>query len=91
MMGMINEAKEGLKTHCVIMMQLGKKNVSVQQKRQLNFRLMTILIQKQAKHHPNQQHHLIKHPHIQLNTILIIKKNSLKKRMLDHGHQKKKF
>ena len=57
------------------MMRLGKKNVSVQHRMQLHFRLMTIMIQKQAIHHPNQRHHLIKHPHLQLNTVLIMKKH----------------
>ena len=52
--------------------------MSVWQRRQLYFRLMTIMIQKQAKHHPNQRRHLIKHPHFQLNTILITKKHPWK-------------
>ena len=72
-------------------MQLGKKNMSVWQRRRLYFRLMTILIQKQAKYHPNQRRNLIKHPHFQLNTILIMKKHPLKKAMLEHEHQKNKF
>ena len=46
---------------------------------------------EQAKYHPNQRRHLIKHPHFHLNAILIIKKQPLKKPMLDHGNKKKKF
>ena len=66
------------KTHCVLMMQLGKKNVSVQLRMQSHFSPMTILIQKQEIHHPNQRHHLIKHPHFKLNTLLIMKKHPWK-------------
>ena len=32
LMVMINEDKDGLKKHCILMMQLGKKNVSVQKR-----------------------------------------------------------
>ena len=77
------------KTHCLLMMEVGKKNVSNKQRMRFQFHLITILIQNQAIHHPNQRHHLLKHPHYQLNTLMIINKHSLKKTILDHGHKKK--
>ena len=80
------------KTHCVLMMQVGNKNMSEQQRMRFQFHLTTILIQNQAIHHPNQRHHLLYHPHYQLNTnnneeIPLIETNPLpwtsKKEVLD--------
>ena len=79
------------KTHCVLMMQLENKNVSEQQKMIFQFHLITIMIQNQAIHHPNPRHHLLKNPHYQLNTLMIMKKHPWEKLILDHGHQKNKF
>ena len=45
------------------MMNLGKKNVSKQQKMRVQSHLITILIQNQAVHHPNQRHHILDHGH----------------------------
>ena len=50
-------------TNCTKMMHLGKKNMSKQQKMRVQFRLITILIQNQAVHHPNQRHHILDHGH----------------------------
>ena len=61
------------KTNCVKMMNLGKKNVSKQQKMRLQFHLITILIQNQMVHHPNQRHHILDHGH-QKKVLKAIKK-----------------
>ena len=74
MMGMINEAKEGLKNTLRNNDAIREEERVCAAQGRLNFLLMTILIQKQAIHHMNQQHHLIKHPHLQLNTLLIMNK-----------------
>ena len=49
------------KTNCVKMMNLGKKNVSKQQNMRVQFHLITILIQNQVVHHPNQHNHILDH------------------------------
>ena len=59
------------KTNCVLMIQVGKKNVSEQQKMIFQFHL----IKNQAIHHLNQRHHLLKNPHYQLNTLIIMNKH----------------
>ena len=51
------------KTNCMKMMHLGKKNMSDQQKMRVQFHLITILIQNQVVHHPNQCHHILEHGH----------------------------
>ena len=75
MMRIINEAKEGLKITL-------RNNDAIREAERvrmaeetIHFRLMTILIQKQEMYHRNQQLHLIKHPHFQLNPILKMKKH----------------
>ena len=62
------------KTNCVLIRQVGKKNVSDQHKMRFQFHL----IQNQAIYHPNQRHHLLKNPHYQLNTLMIMKKHPWK-------------
>ena len=48
-------------TNFVKMMNLGKKNVSKQQKMSVQFHMITILIPNQAVHHLNQRHHILDH------------------------------
>ena len=91
MMGTINEAKEGLKITL-------RNNDAIREKERVRMAEETITLlsddnydSETAKYHPNQRCRLIKHPHFQLNTILIMKKHPWKKTMLDHGHQKKMF
>ena len=67
------------KTNFVLMMQVGKNNGSDQQKMRFQFHLITILIMNQAIHYPNHRQHLLKNPHYQLNTLVIMKKHPLKK------------
>ena len=50
-------------TNCVKMMHIGKKKMSKQHKMIVQFHLITILIQNQAVHHPNQRHHILDHGH----------------------------
>ena len=50
-------------TNCMKMMHLGNKNMFKQQKMRVQFHLITILIQNQAVHHPNQHHHILDHGH----------------------------
>ena len=69
-------------------MQLGNKNVTYQQKMWNQFHLITIMIQNQVVHHPNQRHHLLKNPHYQLNTLMTMKNHPFKNHILDHGPQK---
>ena len=51
------------KTDSAKMIDLGKKKMSKQQKMRVQFHLITILIQNQAVHHPNQRHHILDHGH----------------------------
>ena len=51
------------KTDCVKTIKLGKEKMSKQQKMRIQFHLITILIQNQAVHHPNQHHHILDHGH----------------------------
>ena len=48
-------------TKWVTMINSGKKKISKQQKMRNQFHLITILIQNQAVHHPNQHHHILNH------------------------------
>ena len=73
MMTMINTAKDGFLDYCVKMIELWKKKMSKQQKMWNQFHLITILIQNQVVHRPNQQHNLLKNQHYQLNTLMIMK------------------
>ena len=63
MMTMINTARYGLQDQLREMMHLGENNMSNQQKMRVQFHLITILIQNQAVHHPNQRHHILDHGH----------------------------
>ena len=51
------------KTNCVKTIKLGKNKMSKQQKMRAQFHLITIMIQNQAVHHPNQRHHILDHGH----------------------------
>ena len=51
------------KTNCVKIIDLGNKEISKQQKMRVQFHLITILIQNQAVHHPNQHRHILDHGH----------------------------
>ena len=51
------------KTDCIKMIELGKKKMFKQQKMWNQFHLITILIQNQAVHHPNQHHQILDHGH----------------------------
>ena len=75
LMLMINEAKEGLEDTL-------RNNDAIREEERVRMAENTImllsddiLILKEAKYHPNQRRHLIKHPHFQLNTILKMKKH----------------
>ena len=75
-MRMINEDKEGLEDTL-------RNNDAVREEERVRMAEETIILLsddnsdlKKAKYHPNQQRHLIKYPHFQLNTILIMKKHT---------------
>ena len=51
------------KTNCVKMINVGNKNMPKQHNMRVQFHLITILIQNQAVHHPNQRHHILDHGH----------------------------
>ena len=71
---MINEAKEGLKNTLRNNDAIREEERVCMAEETIILLSMKILIQKQVKYHPNQQCHQIKHPHFELNTILIMKK-----------------
>ena len=58
-MTMITRLDMNCKTNCVKMIDLGKKNMSNQQKMIVQFHLITSMIPNQAVHHPNQRHHIL--------------------------------
>ena len=75
MMTMINEAKDGLENTLLTNDEIREEERFRAAADAIQLCLMTIHIHKQEIHHPNQRHHLIKHPHFQLNTVLIMKKH----------------
>ena len=73
MMTMQNTAKEGLQDQLRKNDAVRKKNVNQHQNMWNQFHLITILIQNQAVYRPNQRHQILKNPHYQLNTLMIMK------------------
>ena len=75
MLKMINEAKDGLgdtlRTNDISreeeLVQAAEDVISISSDDNYD--------QNQAIYHPNQRHHLLKHPHYQLNTLMIMKKH----------------
>ena len=63
MMTMINTAKDGLLDLLCDNDQVREEEMSEQQKMRNQFHLITILIQNQLVHHPNQHHHILDHGH----------------------------
>ena len=74
-MTMINEAKDGLENTLLTNDAIREKERVRAAADAIQLCLMTIQIQRQEIHHPNQQHYLIKYPHFQLNTVMIMKKH----------------
>ena len=63
MMTMINTAKEGLQDRLRENDRVREEeNIQVEEMR-VQFHMITILIQNQAVHHPNQHHHILDHGH----------------------------
>ena len=61
MVTIINTAKDGLLDRLRDNDQVREEEMSKHQKMRNQFHLITILIQNQAVHHPNQHHHILDH------------------------------